>query len=161
MRKLIAFCTGEGRIRSIDADFRVIKLDWRKIVLVITATCAPACQTSPVLDPLPVATCACPDGVCPPSVCDLQIEVSADTCGGKVTRVQLMLGDQLDPKTWSLGVPQRTCATIPRGSALKLAARADTQWQWSETLACPALVAGDAKGPTLLRKLQCVESAAP
>lgn len=133
----------------------------RKIGLVCLCGCALACQTAPPLDPLPVATCACPDGVCPPSVCDLQIEVSADTCGGKVARVQLMLGDQLDPQIWQPGVPQRTCATIPRGSALKLAARADTQWQWSETLSCPALAAGDAKGPTLLRKLQCIETAAP
>ncbi len=104
-------------------------------------------------------TCKCaPPALCPADVCDLQVELSTKTCSGKVTKVEVMMGDELEPALFSVGIPQRTCGTIPRGATRKLYARSDTSWQWIEEIACPPAAAGDKQGVTVVRVLNCATS---
>lgn len=101
-------------------------------------------------------TCKCaPPAPCPTNVCDLQIEVSAKTCTGQVSKVEVLVGDELEPEVFTLGNARRTCATVPRGATVALHARSDTTWQWVEDVVCPASAAGDSQGPTVVRVLNC------
>lgn len=131
----------------------------------------PACDSAPAAPlPAPGLACACQaPQACPANVCDLQIEIAAKSCTGQVGDVELMLGNQLDPRTFRVGQPQRTCATIPRGTSLKLWARATRpadagssvlDWQWVEDITCPAQAPQDATGPTIARILECNEAPA-
>ncbi len=111
----------------------------------------------PVDSPKVASACQCsPPQPCPTSVCDVQIDVSAKTCGGEVSEVEVLIGDELEPVAFVPGEPKRTCATIPRGSTRMLRARADSRWQWQEEVACPPAAAGDTIGPTVVRVLNCV-----
>ncbi len=106
--------------------------------------------------------CKCPaDKPCPPEVCDVQIEISTKTCQGKVGKVEVLIGDQLDPEPVTFGSPRRTCATIGRGQVQKLHVRSDTTWQWIEDLACPPAGPGDTQGVTVVRVLNCQTTATP
>lgn len=102
----------------------------------------------------PVCKCA-PPALCPADVCDLQIELSPKTCTGVVSKVEVLLGDALEPEAFVLGSPRRTCGTIKRGQSVKMYARSDTTWQWVEEVACPPAAAGDQNGVTVVRLLNC------
>ena len=106
--------------------------------------------------------CKCPaDKPCPTEVCDVQIEISQKTCAGKVAKVEVLIGDKLDPEPVTFGTPRRTCATIGRGQVQKLHVRSDTTWQWIEDLACPPAGPSDTQGVTVVRVLNCTTSTSP
>lgn len=119
----------------------------------------------------PALACVCrAPAACPAEVCDVEIELAQATCAGQIGDVELMLGNQLDPQVFHVGQAQRTCATIARGSSLKLWARANRpkgaasqvpDWQWVEEIGCPARAPQDVTGPTIARVLQCSEATAP
>jgi len=88
----------------------------------------------------------------------LQIEVSKQTCGGRVQHVEVLLGEQLEADTFEPGMPRRTCATIARGKSARMSARADTDWQWLEDVTCPIAAQGETVGLTLSRVLDCTEA---
>lgn len=123
----------------------------------LSAVMASACVDGVAVDnPKLAGACQCsPPAPCPTNVCDLQIEVSAKSCSGDVTEVEVMIGDELEPATFAPGVPRRTCATLPRGATRTLRARANTRWQWVEQVACPPAAADDTVGPTVIRVLNC------
>ena len=127
-------------------------------VLLALGLCA-GCAQGTRLDAVRIGPCACQAASCPTSVCDLQIEVSKQTCGGHVQQVEVLLGEQLEADAYLPGVPRRTCATIPRGQTLRMSARADSNWQWIEDIHCPATLDGETVGPTLQRILDCTEPA--
>lgn len=115
-----------------------------------------SCVDAVVPDTPKAPTCKCaPPALCPADVCDLQIELSSKTCTDKVGKVEVMMGDELEPALFTVGTPQRTCGTIPRGGTRKLYARSDTSWQWIEEIACPPAAAGDKQGVTVVRVLNC------
>lgn len=117
---------------------------------------------APTLDPLPLAAdCACADGACPVAVCDVSIEVEAATCASEVDKVEILIGDTLEPAIFVPGQLGRTCATIPRGGKAWLRARADKAWSWEEELTCPAAAPGETSGPTIARVLHCAGGEAP
>lgn len=118
-----------------------------------------SCVDGVVPDSPKAPTCKCaPPALCPVDVCDLQIELSPKTCTGKVGNVEVLMGDELEPALFTVGTPQRTCGTIPRGATRKLYARSDTTWQWIEEIACPPAAAGDKQGVTVVRVLNCATS---
>ena len=117
---------------------------------------ATGCVDAVAPDKVADITCKCEPGkACPAEVCDIQVEISENTCAGKVTKVEMLLGNQLEPGVVTLGSPRRTCATIPRGSVQKLYARSDTSWQWIEDIQCPPAGPGDTQGVTVVRVLNC------
>lgn len=123
----------------------------------ITLALATGCAVeSAAIDPLPLAVdCVCSDGQCPPSVCALSITVDSASCGGEVATVEVMIGETLEAVVLRPGQTLQSCASIARGAAAEMRARADTAWAWSELIACPAAVAGEANGPTIDRVLHC------
>lgn len=131
-------------------------------VALLLAPCAGCAADSVPLAELPFGQCVCQQGEkgeCPVDVCDLQLEVEAATCAGKVELVEIMIGAELERHIWVPGEPARTCATVKRGESFKVVARADTAWAWMPEIACPAQGAADAKtGETISRVLQCVAS---
>ncbi len=127
--------------------------------LVVLAALSGCTVESTTLDPLPFGECLCADATCPTAVCDLRVEVDPKTCAGKVGEVEILIGEQLEQRVWSPGDNERTCSTIPRGASAKLFARADTDWQWRETVACPAPDgAVETEGPTIVRILHCTSA---
>lgn len=127
---------------------------WRVAALaLLLAACA--CESAPPVDDLPLATCLCADGVCPPDRCGLQLEVSAQNCGGEVSKVEVLLGGVVDPEVLTPGQKTRTCLTLARGETATFFARSDGVWQWQETLTCPPAAAGESQGPILARVLNC------
>jgi hypothetical protein len=141
------------------------------LLLLLGLALLPACDSAPPTPlPAPGLACVCqaPDA-CPANVCDVQIEIAQASCKSQVGEVELMLGKQLDPRLFQVGQAQRTCATIPRGTSLKLWARASRptgagssvlDWQWVEDIACPAQAPQDTSGPTIARVLECNEATA-
>lgn len=124
----------------------------------LSALLAAGCADSVPVDAAKVAACTCPAEGCPKDRCDLQIEVSAASCSKQgVTKVEILVGAELDPGVFVPGTPRRTCATIPRGTVAHLHARADAAWQWDEDVACPPATAQETRGPTLARLLNCGE----
>lgn len=128
------------------------------LFIVCSAALCAGCAQGARLDPVRVGPCLCQGATCPTSVCDLQIEVSKQTCAGRVQQVEVLLGEQLEADTFLPGTARRTCATIPRGQTLRMTARADTDWQWVEDVTCPASTDGETAGPTLSRVLDCTEA---
>lgn len=108
----------------------------------------------PETAPAPICKCA-PPALCPADLCDLQIELSPKTCTGVVSKVEVLLGDSLEPETFALGTPRRSCGTIKRGETVKMYARSDASWQWVEEIACPPAAPGDQTGVTVVRLLNC------
>ena len=134
----------------------------RWLALVACVVFTPSCVDAVVRDAPKSPTCKCaPPALCPVDVCDLQIELSTKTCADKVSKVEVMLGDELEPNLFTVGTPQRTCGTLPRGATRKLYARSDTSWQWIEEIACPPAAAGDKQGVTVVRVLNCATSPKP
>ncbi len=138
-------------------------------VVLAGLTACEAAPPPPADAPLLRCLCEAP-AACPPDVCDVQIELAQASCTGQIGDVELMLGNQLDPKVFHVGKAQRTCATIARGTSLQLWARANRakgagsqvpDWQWVEDVACPARAPQDVTGPTIARVLQCSETTAP
>jgi hypothetical protein len=130
---------------------RLPRLVW---LLVLCPTLA-ACDSAPEVDSLPLAQCACPQGVCPPDRCGLQLEISAESCSGELARVEVTMGGLVDPDILTPGGPKRTCLTLARGESATFFARSDGVWQWQETLTCPPAVEGESQGPILARVLNC------
>jgi len=120
----------------------------------------PACATAPELAALPQNVCACRAGdeqKCPIDRCDVEITVSQETCAPEVGKVEVLVGDQLEPFDWAPGVAQRTCATIPAGSTATIYARADSPWVWTLALPCakPTGTPPPAVGKTIPIVLNC------
>ncbi len=131
---------------------------WPIALSIVLFALLAGCAQGTRLDPVRIGPCLCQGASCPTSVCDLQIDVSKQTCGGRVQHVEVLLGEQLEADTFQPGAARRTCATIPRGQTLRMSARADTDWQWVEDVSCPAAADGETVGPTLLRVLDCTEA---
>lgn len=118
---------------------------------------AVGCADAVPTDPVPAVTCKCEAGKpCPVNACDLQIELSQASCAGKVSKVEILLGDQLEPQPVLLGTPRRLCAGMNRGQVLPMRARSDTSWQWNEDIACPPASPDDTQGVTVVRVLNCI-----
>lgn len=115
---------------------------------------------APAAPKSPICKCA-PPAACPANVCDLQIDVSAKTCSGQVSKVEVLIGDELEPEVFEVGTPRRSCATMARGATVSLRARSDTTWQWVEDVVCPAAAMGDVQGPTVVRVLNCTVAPGP
>lgn len=127
----------------------------RATALLLAGAAVAACESAPPVDDLPLATCLCTDGVCPPDRCGLQLEVAADNCTGEVTKVEVILGSAVDPEILRPGQKTRTCLTLGRGETATFYARSDGDWQWQETLTCPAAQPGESQGPIIARVLNC------
>ena len=129
------------------------------LILLLVTLFGQSCVDAVAPDKVAELTCKCDSPkACPADVCDLQLEISEKTCTGKVTKIEVLLGDQLEPGVVQIGSPRRTCATIPRGGVLKLNARSDTTWQWIEDIQCPPAGPGDTQGVTVVRVLNCQTS---
>lgn len=128
----------------------------RLLALVLLAFLGASCIDGVPVDKVPAVVCKCEAGKpCPVDVCDLQVEISQKSCTGKVAKVEVLLGGQLEPAIVQIGSPRRTCATIERGKVLPLHARSDTSWQWIEDIACPPAGPSDSQGVTVVRVLNC------
>ncbi len=129
---------------------------WATSTLALLLAVLGGCQTgvAPGAPKTPTCQCSATDP-CPTSRCDLQIELSAATCGGQAATVEVMVGDELEPETYAVGKPRRSCATLARGATALLQARSNTTWQWAEEVICPAASPGDTQGPTIVRVLNC------
>lgn len=128
------------------------------VCTMMLALFALGCESAPPVDDLPLATCQCTDGVCPPDRCGLQLEVAASSCSGEVSKVEVLLAGAVDPEILRPGQKTRTCLTLARGETATFFARSDGVWQWQETITCPAAVAGEAQGPILARVLNCTSN---
>ena len=137
----------------------------RALLVVLALTFATsACVTVPTPRAPEPVTCLCPAAGCPADRCDLQIEIEAASCAGQVAVVEAEIGGQLEPTRFSVGQPRRTCVTLARGSSAQIIARAAApdsapdsvpEWQWQETVTCPAAQPGEQNGPTIARVFQC------
>ncbi len=131
-----------------------LRLAWCAALLLSAGGCA---VESPTLEPLPLATdCRCEGEVCPIDVCGVRLTVEAESCQGKVGAVEIMLGETLEPHVWQPGDTVTACASIARGKAVTMQARADKGWKWTEEVFCPDPEAGQTVGPTITRILHCV-----
>ena len=127
---------------------------WTAALWLVAAGCS---VESTTLEPLPLATdCRCEGEVCPVDVCGVRLTVEAESCEGKVGAVEIMLGETLEPHVWRPGDTVTACASIGRGQAVTMHARADKGWKWTEEVFCPDPEAGQTVGPAITRILHCV-----
>ncbi len=150
--------TDGGTATATGALVATSRVVLRRVALLALFGVPVACAAeAPTLDPLPLATdCVCAAaGSCPLTVCDVQILVEADTCGGELAAVEVLINGRLEPEVLRSGTAARSCSTVARGATAEIIARADTGWRWLESVACPAATPGESEGPTLERVLHC------
>ncbi len=123
---------------------------WHPIAIA-AALMVGGCASEPVaLDEAKApGTCPCTEtkggDPCPQTHCGLRILVDSATCKDKLTRVEIMIGDTLEPEPWKLGAARMACRGLAGGDKAVVYARADTPWMWqSEPLECVASQAGKA-----------------
>ena len=114
------------------------------------------------VDPQPLdevkkpASCPClkSDGSasCPATHCGVRVTVDKSSCDGKVAKVEVMVGETLEPKVWRVGEPRLTCAAIAAGEEAVVQARADTPWKWKSL---PLKCAKDSAGSAIEHVLEC------
>ncbi|GEM_PF-2953461 len=102
------------------------------------------------------ASCPClkTDGSasCPATHCGVRVTVDKASCDGKVNKVEVMVGETLEPKVWRVGEPQLACAAIEAGKEAIVQARADSPWKWKSL---PLTCAQDSAGSAIEHVLEC------